>query len=80
MITCDEIIESYNEEIKTVPTNLNKKNPTWQTKKNCFTCSFLITIALLLTVSTYSYLIKYNVKQKHLTLYIINNKLEEVMH
>ena len=60
MITFDEIIESYNEETKLVPTNLNKK--------------------ILLTVSIYSYLIKYNVKQKHLTLYMTNNKLEEVMH
>ena len=24
-ITCDEIIESYNEEIKTIPTNFNEK-------------------------------------------------------
>ena len=27
-ITCDEIIESYNEEIKTIPTNLNEKKAT----------------------------------------------------
>ena len=25
MITCDEVIESYNEEIKTIPTNFNEK-------------------------------------------------------
>ena len=24
-ITCDEVIESYNEEIKTIPTNFNEK-------------------------------------------------------
>ena len=24
-ITCDEVIESYNEEIKTIPTNVNEK-------------------------------------------------------
>ena len=27
-ITCDEIIESYNEEIKTIPTNFNEKKAT----------------------------------------------------
>ena len=27
-ITCDEIIESYDEEIKTVPTNFNEKKLT----------------------------------------------------
>ena len=25
-IRCDEVIESYDEEIKTIPTNLNKSN------------------------------------------------------
>ena len=25
-ITCDEVKESYDEEIKTIPTNLNKSN------------------------------------------------------
>ena len=27
-IMCDEIIESYNEEIKTIPTNFNEKKAT----------------------------------------------------
>ena len=27
-ITCDEIIESYNEEIKTIPANFNEKKAT----------------------------------------------------
>ena len=41
-ITCDEVIESYDEEIKTVPTNFNEKNIT------CKTQSFYILLAFLL--------------------------------
>ena len=41
----------------------------------------LITIALLIAVSTYCYLIKYKAKQKHLLpFYIRNNKLKEVLY
>ena len=37
----------------------------------------LITIALLIAVSIYCYLIKYKAKQKHLLpLYVTNNKLK----
>ena len=31
-ITCDEIIESYDEETKTIPTNFNEKKATCKTK------------------------------------------------
>ena len=31
VITCDEVIESYNEEIKTIPTSFNEKNITCKT-------------------------------------------------
>ena len=31
-IICDEVIESYNKEIKTIPTNLNEKNITCKTQ------------------------------------------------
>ena len=48
-ITSDEIIESYDEETKTIPTNFNEKK----------SISTLITRALLIAVSIYCYLIKY---------------------
>ena len=67
-IMCDEIVE------ETVPINLNEN------KANCKTQSFyillgflLITIALLIAVSIYYYLIKYRGKQKHLLLYQFTN-------
>ena len=34
VITCDEVLELYNEEIKTIPTNFNEKNTTCTTD-NC---------------------------------------------
>ena len=41
----------------------------------------LITIALLIAVSIYCYLIKYKAKQKHLLpFYVKNNKLKEVLY
>ena len=50
-ITCDEIIESYSKETKTIPTNFNQK------KANCnfyiLLGFLLITIALLITVGIY---------------------------
>ena len=56
-ITCDEIIEG---ETKTVTTNFNEKNAICKTKKIYILLPFLlITIALLITVSIYCYLIKY---------------------
>ena len=65
-VTCDEVIEPYDKEIKTISTNFDKK-------KTCKTQSFyialaflLITITLLTAVSIYCYLIKYWAKQKHL--------------
>ena len=59
-ITCDEIIESYNEETKTIPANLNKKKATSKTQNFYILLAFLlITIALLIAVSIYCYLIKY---------------------
>ena len=41
-ITCDEIIESYNEETKTIPTNFNEKKYNLEyTKFLYFTCLFI---------------------------------------
>ena len=55
VITYDEIIK----ETKTVSTNFNDKNATCKTKSFHILLSFLlITIALLIAVSIYCYLIK----------------------
>ena len=60
VIKCDEVIESYNEETKTIPTNFNEKKAACKTKDfYIFLAFFLITIALLIAVSIYHYLIKY---------------------
>ena len=76
--TCDKFIE----ETKTAPTNLNNKNITCKTQHFCIFLAFLlITIALLIAVSIYCYLIKYRAKQKHLLpFHIKNDKLREVLH
>ena len=67
VITCDEIIESFNEEIKTIPTNFNEKKAICKTQNFFLLVAFLlITIALLLAVSANCYLIKHRAKQKHL--------------
>ena len=74
MIRCDEIIE----ETKTVPTNFNEKISACKTQNFCILLAFLlITIALLIAVSIYCYLIKYRAKQKHLLrFHVINNQLK----
>ena len=68
--TCDEIIE------ETVSTNFNEKKATCKTQNFYILLAFLlITIALLIAVSIYCYLIKYRVKQKHLLpFHFANNK------
>ena len=71
-IMCNEIIE------ETVLTNLNQEKATCKTQNFYVLLAFLlITIALLIAVSVYSYLIKYLAKQKHLLpLNFTNNKLK----
>ena len=60
LITCDEVIESNDEEIKTIPTNFNEKIITCKAQNlYAFLLFLLITIAFLLTVSIYCCLIKY---------------------
>ena len=67
VITCDEVIESHDEEIKTSPTNFNEKNITCKAQNFYILLVFLlINIALLIAVSIYCYLVKYQAKQKHL--------------
>ena len=46
-ITCDEIIESHNEETKTMSTNFNEKKATCKTKNVYILLSFLL-ISLVL--------------------------------
>ena len=59
-IICDEVIESYNKETKPIPTNFNEKKATCKMQHFYnFVAFLLITIALLIAVSTYCYLIKY---------------------
>ena len=53
MVTCDEIIASYEEE-----TCFNEKKPTCKTQNFCILLAFfLIIVALLIAVSIYCYLI-----------------------
>ena len=60
-IICDEVIKSYNEEIKTIPTNFNEKRVTCKAQGFYILLAFLLmTIALLIDViSMYSCMIKY---------------------
>ena len=58
VLTCDKIID--NQETKTIPKNFNEKNITCKTHNFYILIAFLlITIALLMAVSIYCYLIKY---------------------
>ena len=81
-ITCDEVIESYDEETETIPTNFNEKKSACKMQNLYILLTFLLTtIALLIAVSIYYYLIKYQAKQKHLLpLHFKNNKLKEIMY
>ena len=77
-IMCDEVTESYDEETNTIPKNFNEKKATCKTKYfNILLAFLLITIALLIAVSIYCYVIKYRAIQKHLLpFYFTNNKLK----
>ena len=77
VIPCDEIIESYDEE-----TNFNEKKAACKTQNFYILLAFsLITIALLIAVSIYCYLIKYRAKQKHLLpFHYTNNELREFLY
>ena len=76
-IMCDHVIEAYDEETKTIPTNFNEKKATCKIQSFYVSVVFLlITIALLIAVSIYCYLIKYWAIQKHLLpFHFTNNKL-----
>ena len=70
MITCDKIIEKT----KTIPINFNEKTTTCKTQNFYILIAFLsITIALLIAITIYYYLIKYKSKQKYLLPYYVTN-------
>ena len=81
-ITCDEIKESYHEETKTISTNFNEKKATCKMQNFYILLAFLlITVALLITVCSYCYLIKYRAKRKHLLpFHNTNNELKQVLY
>ena len=81
-ITCDEIIESYDQETKTILTNFNEKKAICKMQNFYILLAFLlITIVLLIAVTIYCYLIKYQAKQKHLLPFHDTNKeLREVLY
>ena len=68
VITCDELLESYGEEIKTIPTNLNEQNITVKAQNFYILLVFLlITIALLITVGktkTFFTISRHKIKKK----------------
>ena len=83
---CDEIIDSEarskDEETKSIPTNFNEKNMTRKTQNFYILLAFLfITIALLIAVSIYCYLIKYCATQKNLLpFHVTSNKPREFLY
>ena len=64
VITCEEVIEWYDKEIKTIPTNFDEKNITCKAQNFCILLIFLsIVVPLLIAVSIYCYLIKHQAKK-----------------
>ena len=76
VITCDEIIE------ETVSANVNDKNAIYKTQSFFILLAFsLTTIALLIAVNIYCYLIKYRTKNRHLLPFHDKNKeLKQVLY
>ena len=59
-LTCGEIIESYDEETKTIPANFTEKEATCKIQNFYILLVFLsISTVLLIAVIIYCYLIKY---------------------
>ena len=80
-ITCGEVIESYDEETKTASTNFNENKGTCKAQNFYILLAFLlITMALLIGIRIYYYLIKRIAKQKHLlSFHDTNNELKQVL-
>ena len=74
VITSDKGTKSYDEDVearlydetKAIPTNFNEKKVACKRQNLYILLAFLITIALLMAVSIYSYSIKYWAKRKQL--------------
>ena len=76
-IIYDEVIKPYDEEIKTIPINFNEKKVTCKTQNFYILPAFLlIIIALLIAVSIYYYLVKYQTKHL-LPFHNTNNELNK---
>ena len=75
-ITCDEIIESHDEE-----TNFNEIKADCKMQNLYISIFLLITIALLIAVKCYCYLVKYRAKQKcSLPFHDTNNGLKQLLY
>ena len=70
-IICGKIIESFDEETKTIPTNFNEKRGTCKMQNFYIFTSVCINYYIIIDscVSIYCYLIRYWAKQKHLLLF-----------
>ena len=81
-IKCDEVIETYQEETKTNSINFNEKKAICKVQNvYVLLVFFLITIALLISVNIYCYLIMYRPKQEHLLPFPnTNNDLRKVLY
>ena len=64
-IICDEIMESYDEETKTILSDFKEKKEACKTK-NCYIllAFLLVTLELLIAANIYCYLIEYQKKKK----------------
>ena len=82
VIMCDEVIDSYDKETKTIPKDFNEKKAICKTQNFYVLLAFLlITIALLTAAGIYCYLIKYQAKQKHLfSFHDTNIELREALY
>ena len=76
----DEIIDSYKEDAGAK--SHDEKKAACKTQNFYILLAFLsITIALLIAVSIYCYLVRYRAKQKHLLpFHVTNNELKEIMY
>ena len=70
-IICDEIMESYDEETKTILSDFKEKKEACKTK-NCYIllAFLLVTIELLIAANIYCYLIEYQKKKKKKNTFI----------
>ena len=59
VITGNEVIKLYNEEIKAIPRNFNEKKVPCKTQKFYILFAFLLITITLIAISIYCYVIKY---------------------